>query len=88
MQATIGVLKALSEAGKRPGEDLALVVVDDLPWLQILRPTVSAVSRDPGMIGRVAAGLMVAQLAGEKPSTATLPTQYEPRESTVKVVRR
>jgi hypothetical protein len=40
------------------------------------------------MIGRVAAGLMVAQLAGEKASTATLPTQYEPRESTVKVVRR
>jgi LacI family transcriptional regulator len=85
VQATIGVLEALSEAGLRPGEDISLVVVDDQPWLRILRPSISAVSRDPAMIGRVAAGLMIAQLAGEKPSTVTLPTRFESRESTLKV---
>ncbi len=85
VQATIGIIEALSEAGLRPGEDISLVVVDDLPWLRVLRPTISAVFRDPGMIGRVAAGLMVAQLAGERPSTVSLPTHYEPRESSVKV---
>lgn len=81
VQATIGVLEALSDLGMRPGEDISLVVVDDLPWLRVLRPKISAVSRDPEVIGRVAGELVLAQIGGAPPSTVMLPTRYEPRDT-------
>ena len=81
VQATIGVLEALSDLGLRPGEDISLVVVDDLPWLRVLRPKISAVSRDPEAIGRVAAELLLAQIGGAPPSTVMLPTRYEARDT-------
>lgn len=81
VQATIGVLEALSDLGIRPGDDLSLVVVDDLPWLRILRPKISAVSRDPEAMGRVAGELVLAQIGGAPPSTVVLPTRYEARDT-------
>lgn len=81
VQATIGVLEALSDLGIRPGEDISLVVVDDLPWLRILRPRISAVARDPESMGRVAGELILAQIGGAPPSTVVLPTRYEPRDT-------
>lgn len=81
VQATIGVLEALSDLGLRAGEDISLVVVDDLPWLRILRPKISAVSRDPESMGRVAGELVLAQIGGAPPSTVILPTRYESRDT-------
>lgn len=81
VQATIGVLEALSDLGIRAGDDISLVVVDDLPWLRILRPRISAVSRDPEAMGRVAGELVLAQIGGAPPSTVVLPTRYEPRDT-------
>jgi len=81
VQATIGVLEALSDLGMRPGDDISLVVVDDLPWLRILRPKISAVSRDPESMGRVAGELVLAQIGGAPPSTVVLPTRYEARDT-------
>lgn len=81
VQATIGVLEALSDLGIRAGDDISLVVVDDLPWLRILRPKISAVSRDPQAMGRVAGELVLAQIGGAPPSTVILPTKYEPRDT-------
>ena len=81
VQATIGVLEALSDLGLRAGEDVSLVVVDDLPWLRILRPHISAVSRDPAAMGRVAGELILAQIGGAPASTVTLPTRYEARDT-------
>lgn len=81
IQATIGVLEALSDSGLRAGDDISLVVVDDLPWLRILRPKISAVSRDPETMGRVAGELVLAQINGAPPSTVVLPTKYMARDT-------
>ena len=82
VQATIGILEGLSELGLRPGEDISLVVCDDLPWLRVLRPRISAVSRDPEAMGRTAAELVLAMIKGEPVATVTLPTRYEARDTT------
>lgn len=82
VQATIGILEGLSELGLTPGEDISLVVCDDPPWLRVLRPRISAVSRDPEAMGRAAANVVLAMIKGEPASTVTLPTRYEPRDTT------
>ena len=78
---TIGVLEALSDLGLSPGNDLSLVACDDLPWLRVLRPRISTVSRDYQNFGTTAADLMLSLLGGEKPRTITLPTRYEARDT-------
>lgn len=85
VQATIGVLESFSELGIRPGRDVALIVVDDLPWLRILRPRISAVSRDAEAMGRAAATMVLEQIEGVKPSTIYLPTSYEARDTSSSV---
>jgi len=82
VQATIGILEGLTELGLRPGEDISLVVCDDLPWLRVLRPRISAVSRDPEAMGRAAADLVLAMIRGEPTATVSLPTRYESRDTT------
>lgn len=82
VQATIGILESLSELGFRPGDDVSLVVCDDLPWLRVFRPRISAVSRDPQAMGRLAADMVLAMIKGERIATATLPTRYEARDTT------
>lgn len=82
VQATIGILESLSELGLRAGDDLSLVVCDDLPWLRAMRPSISAVSRDAEGMGRAAAELVLSMIRGSDPETIVLPTKYEARETT------
>lgn len=82
VQATSGVLEALSDLGLRPGADVSMVSCDDLPWLRVMRPRVSAVSRDAEGFGRAAAGQVLALVRGEETGTIVLPTTYEARETT------
>jgi len=84
VQPTIGVLEAFSAHGVRPGDDMSLVVCDDVPWLRVLRPTVSVVTRDGQGMGKAAAELVLEQIAGKAPRIITLPTAYEPRETSCK----
>lgn len=88
MQATSGVLEAMSDLGLRPGDDVSLVCCDDLPWLRVMRPRVSAVSRDASGFGRAAAEQVLRLVRGEKPTDVVLPTVYEPRETTRPAPRR
>ncbi len=81
VQTTIGVLEALSELGIRPGDDLSLVVCDDLPWLRVMRPRINVVTRDAEQMGRQAAGLALELIKGAEPRSVTLPTAYEVRET-------
>ena len=82
VQATIGILEGLSELGMRPGDDISLVVCDDLPWLRVLRPRISAVSRDSEAMGRAAAELVLKMINTHFLATVTLPTRYEARDTT------
>lgn len=88
VQAAIGILEAMSELGLTPGEELSLVVCDDLPWLRAMRPRVSAVSRDAESMGRTAGQMVLRLIAGEAPSTVTLPTTYDARDTTRPVRKR
>lgn len=81
VDVTIGVIECLSEMGLTPGQDLSLVAVDDLPWLRILRPRISTVSRDYELFGITAANLMLSILSGEEPKAIMLPTRYEARDT-------
>ncbi|MDO7881561.1 LacI family DNA-binding transcriptional regulator [Salinibacterium soli] len=81
VQTTIGVLEAFSELGLRPGDDVSLVVCDDLPWLRVMRPRLSVVTRDAEEMGRQAAGLALELIKGGEPRSVTLPTAYEVRET-------
>jgi LacI family transcriptional regulator len=81
LQSTIGVLEALSELRIRPGEELSLVVCDDVPWLRVLRPAISVVTRDALGMGRAAAELVLEMVAGGPPRTTSLPTTYLARET-------
>jgi LacI family transcriptional regulator len=82
VQATIGILEAFGELGLRAGDDVSLVVCDDLPWLRVMRPRISAVSRDAVGMGRAAAEMVLHLIKGAEPSTVTLPTIYDPRDTT------
>jgi LacI family transcriptional regulator len=81
VQTTIGVLEAFSELGLRPGDDVSLVVCDDLPWLRVMRPRISVVTRDAEQMGRTAAELAMEMIKGAEPRSVTLPTAYEVRET-------
>ncbi len=87
-QATSGVLEALSDLGLQAGPDVSMVSCDDLPWLRVMRPRVSAVSRDAEGFGRAAAEQVLRMVRGEEPLEVVLPTVYEPRETTCPVPRR
>jgi LacI family transcriptional regulator len=81
IQSTVGLLEGLSDLDIRPGEGISVVVCDDLPWLRVLRPRLSVVTRDPAEMGRAAARMALAMIAGESPSSVMLPTSYEARET-------
>lgn len=81
IDVTMGALECLTEMGLTPGKDISFVACDDLPWLQIMRPRISTVSRDYKNFGSTAANLMISMLAGQKPDTILLPTIYEPRDT-------
>lgn len=88
MQATGGVLEALSDLGLEAGRDVSMISCDDLPWLRVMRPRVSAVSRDAERFGRAAADQVLRMVRGEEPSEVVLPTVYEPRDTTCPVPKR
>jgi len=81
IQSTIGMLEGMSEMALRPGADVALVVCDDLPWLRVLRPAISVVSRDAEGMGIAAATQALDLIAGAEPSNIVLPTSYLRRET-------
>lgn len=60
-----GALRAIAERGLRLGADIGVVVFDDAPWLSLLRPAVSVVSRPAYEIGTTAARRVLARLASE-----------------------
>ncbi|QGZ51592.1 MULTISPECIES: LacI family DNA-binding transcriptional regulator [Streptomyces] len=66
--ASLGVVPALAEAGRR---DVALVGFDDLPLAAVLEPGLTVVAQDPAAIGRAAAELVLARLGGDRSRAVT-----------------
>lgn len=57
----VGVLEAVTEAGRRVPEDFAIVGFDDLPCAMMTNPPLSTMHVDRAAIGREAIALMIAR---------------------------
>jgi LacI family transcriptional regulator len=77
-QLGVGLLKALRERGLREGEDISVVICDDMELLRFMNPPVSAVSRDGEEMGVTAARLLIDRLEGSTapPKIEVLPTRF------------
>jgi LacI family transcriptional regulator len=71
---TIGAIRALRRLGLE--QSVALVGFDDFPLADLVVPGVTVVAQDPAAIGRTAASVLFARLAGERmpPSVHVVPT--------------
>lgn len=71
---TIGAIRALRRVGLE--HDVALVGFDDVALADLLSPGVTVVAQDPVAIGRIAAGLLFARIAGDTgpPQVRMVPT--------------
>lgn len=64
---TIGVYRALEEAGLTPGGEIGVLHVNDYPWLcQVLDPQPSALRQPFDVVGREAAGLLLELMESDK----------------------
>jgi LacI family transcriptional regulator len=80
-QIVFGMLGVVRARGLRLGSDLSLIAFEDVPMLEFVDPPIAVVTRQPVEIGRVAAELVLARLAGGGPTTVTVETRFEPRAS-------
>lgn len=78
---TVGALRHLQAAGLQ--DTIALVGFDDFPLADLLRPGVTVIAQDPTGIGRAAAELLFARLAGDTSPhrTVVVPTRLVVRGS-------
>jgi LacI family transcriptional regulator len=78
---TVAAVRALHRLGRQ--RLVAMVGVDDFPTADLLSPGVTVVAQDPAAIGRRAAGLLLARMAGQEgaPAVHSVPTVLIPRGS-------
>ena len=60
--ATIGVMKAVHDAGLRVPDDLALIGFDDFEWADCFEPRLTVIAQPSDMIGQRAAELLAARI--------------------------
>jgi len=77
----IGALRALQEMGVRIGVDVGLIAFDDLPWAELLSPSLTVISQDVEALGRISAELLLEAIHGGHPKSVVVPTQLVIRES-------
>ncbi|MEN3307545.1 MAG: hypothetical protein V7603_3747 [Micromonosporaceae bacterium] len=83
-QMSLGVLRALHEAGRRVPEEVSLVGFDDIPEAAYLTPPLTTIRQDFAEVGRRSLNLMLAQLASgnRMDSKVIVPAQIVVRQST------
>jgi LacI family transcriptional regulator len=80
-----GAWQELQRRELRVPKDISLVAFDDLPWMSLVRPAVTAVSQPVVALGTRAAELLLARMSGEltgPPKTVWLAPTFERRGST------
>ena len=85
----VGLVRAVREQGLRVPEDLSVVGFDDTFLAPLVTPALTSVGADLREVGRRATDLLVARLARELETTASLslPTTLVVRESTGEAAR-
>jgi DNA-binding LacI/PurR family transcriptional regulator len=76
-----GALQTLLQRGVRVPEDVAVVGFDDLPIGQLTQPSLTTIQQPIRSLGYEMARVLLAVVAGEKPSPLLLPTRLVVRES-------
>jgi DNA-binding LacI/PurR family transcriptional regulator len=82
---TMGALKAVLESNCRIPQDISVIGFDDMPWLTLLTPPLTAVCQPTYEIGAQAAKRLFRRLQGEKnlaPETIVLQPELIVRSST------
>lgn len=74
--ASAGTLHALRELGKSPEKDVTIIALDEWPLFDLLNPALSSVYRNPELIGKYAAELILELMRGEGPRTILIPTTF------------
>jgi LacI family transcriptional regulator len=74
--ASGGTLHALKELGKVPEKDVTIIALDEWPLFDLLNPAISSVYRNPELIGKYAAELILELIRGEAPRTILIPTTF------------
>jgi LacI family transcriptional regulator len=81
---TIGAVAAIHGRGLAIPRDIALVGFDDFPWADVFRPRLTTVAQPTYELGRTAAELLIARIAGgldSPPERIVLPGRLVIRES-------
>ncbi len=89
-QLGIAVLAAMRERKLRPGQELSVVVCDDIELFRLVDPPMSVVFRDAEEMGAAAARMLMARLSDGSAARArhVLPTTFIPRGSTASPPKR
>ena len=73
----LGALRALTEAGLRVPEDVAVIGVDDIEEGQYSTPSLTTVAPDKGEIAKHAVQLLLNRLDGDQSAPAEVPADYD-----------
>jgi DNA-binding LacI/PurR family transcriptional regulator len=72
--AAFGVIRALRDAGRRPGDDVAVIGFDDIPAAADQQPPLSTVRQPIAELGSAMTNLLLRRIEGETPArTEILP---------------
>lgn len=83
----MGLIKGLNEMGIKVPEDISVVGYDDIFYTEFMIPSLTTIRQDIYKKGKIAAGLLLAQI-NEEPSpekNILLPVELKVRESTAKI---
>ena len=80
---TVGALKYLVQHGIRVPRDVGMVGFDEIPWADLVRPSLSTVAQPTYDMGRIAGQLLAAHSASpdKPPETVVLRTSLNIRAS-------
>lgn len=80
----IGVVAAAKDAGLRVPEDIAIASVDDISFSNYVRPSLTTVTSEPHVCGRLAGEMLIDLMSGRRPETKNVlvDTRLIVREST------
>ncbi|CAB4923355.1 unannotated protein [freshwater metagenome] len=84
--ATAGAIRALRSLNLTIGSDVAFIAIDEWPMFDVILPQLSSVYRDPEMIGRESARLLLEIMRGAKPRKTVIETHFIMRESSANKV--
>jgi LacI family transcriptional regulator len=78
---TVGALECLAKKGVRSPDDIAVVGFDDIPWADLVVPSLTTVAQPTYELGRTAGLLLKDRITapGRPPSTVTLRTELHIR---------